>query len=142
MWYRRAAGAGNVVAIHNLAFYCCWGRGLSQDHSEAARVFRMLAEQGNPTAQYNLGIVYLFGRGVTADLVEAHKWFKLAAAQGDKTAAKEMASTAALLSPESCREAELASAKTHQRYVGLLKPPGFPIPHDFGFVVASPPGQF
>ena len=50
-WYRRAAAAGNVPALHNLAVCYCWGRGVNHDYAEAVRLFERLAEQGHPAAQ-------------------------------------------------------------------------------------------
>lgn len=135
-WYRRAAEVGNVLAIHNLAICYSWGRGVHHDHPEAVKRLRMLANHGNATAQYNLGLAYLFGRGVTKDLAQAHKWFKTAVDHGYKDASKEVESTEILLSPERFSEDEFIAAKTHERFLTLLKPPHFPFAGEFGFMVS------
>jgi hypothetical protein len=58
------------------------GYGVTQDHAEAARWYRLAASQGDPDAQYCLGILYDNGAGVTQNDSEAVKWFHLAADQG------------------------------------------------------------
>ncbi len=67
------------------------GKGVPQDHSEAAGWYRRAAEQGDAYAQYNLGWLYYSGDGVILDMVYAHAWANLAAAQGIE-AAKELRS--------------------------------------------------
>ena len=47
------------------------GKGVPQDHAEAARWFRKAAEQGHASAQYNLGIMHANGEGVPQDHAEA-----------------------------------------------------------------------
>ena len=49
------------------------GQGVSRDHTEAAKWYRMSAEQGNGPAQARLGQLYLRGEGVPEDLAEAGK---------------------------------------------------------------------
>jgi TPR repeat protein len=48
----------------NLGLKYYRGEGVSQDHQEAAKWFRMAAEQGNANAQYSLGWAYQYGQGV------------------------------------------------------------------------------
>ncbi|MBQ6615768.1 MAG: SEL1-like repeat protein [Thermoguttaceae bacterium] len=55
---------------------------VSQDKSEAVKLFRKSAEQGDAEAQYELGLRYRDGKGVAQDYKEAAKWFHKAAEQG------------------------------------------------------------
>ena len=64
------------------------GRGVEQDHVEAAKWFRKSAEAGNAKAQHNLGAAYCNGKGVEEDLVKGVKWLQLAAVQGHEHALK------------------------------------------------------
>ena len=56
------------------------------DYTQAARLFRPLAEQGVASAQYSLGMMYAKGQGVPQDYQAALKWFQKAAEQGDASA--------------------------------------------------------
>lgn len=60
------------------------GKGVAQDHREAARLFRQAAEGGCPRAWHFLGLSYDQGKGVERSEQEAFRCF-LAAAQGDYT---------------------------------------------------------
>ena len=62
------------------------GRGVPQDHAEAAKWYRLAADQGVAVAQYNLGVRYAVGTGVPQDDVMAYMWWNLAAAQGNAVA--------------------------------------------------------
>jgi hypothetical protein len=63
------------------------GRGLPQDHAQAAAWYRKAAEQGLGQAQNNLGLLYKNGRGVPQDYVQAIAWLILAKAGGNPDAA-------------------------------------------------------
>ena len=56
------------------------------DYTQAARLFRPLAEQGIASAQFNLGVMYSRGQGVPQDYQAALKWYRRAAEQGDASA--------------------------------------------------------
>ncbi|MGA8697070.1 MAG: tetratricopeptide repeat protein, partial [Xanthobacteraceae bacterium] len=56
---------------------------MSQDDTEAARLYRKAAEQGDAVAQQGLGYMYATGRGVPLDRCEAIVWYIKAAAKGD-----------------------------------------------------------
>ena len=56
------------------------------DYTQAARLFRPLAEQGIASAQFNLGMMYAKGQGVPQDYQAALKWYRKAAEQGDASA--------------------------------------------------------
>ena len=48
-------------------------RGVSQDFSEAVRLFKLSAAQGLATAQLNLGVMFARGEGVAQDYVRAYQ---------------------------------------------------------------------
>lgn len=52
------------------------------DYSEAANIWRPLAEDGDALAQFNLGLLHETGRGVAEDPAEAAGWYERAARQG------------------------------------------------------------
>src|SRR5512138_370554 len=56
------------------------------DYTQAARLFRPLAEQGIASAQFNLGMMYAKGQGVPQDYQAALKWYRRAAEQGHASA--------------------------------------------------------
>eukprot|EP00729_Bicosta_minor_P011825 gene11825-biopygen25111 len=58
------------------------GKGVQQDHVEAAKWVRKAAEAGFAHAQYNLGHMHVKGEGVEEDYVEAAKWVRKAAEAG------------------------------------------------------------
>ncbi len=68
-------------AQHNLGVMYRDGRGIPQDHAEAIRWFRLVADQRMALAQANLGIMYALGQGIPQDHVAAHMWLSLAVAQ-------------------------------------------------------------
>ena len=60
------------------------GKGIMQDHKEAAKLYRLSAEQGNNVAQNYLGVLYVLGQGISQDYVLAHMWFSLSGSRGLK----------------------------------------------------------
>ena len=48
-----------------------YGKGVPQDHVEAARWYRKAAEQGLASAQYSLAVIFHSGRGLEEDVAEA-----------------------------------------------------------------------
>jgi TPR repeat protein len=79
---RARAERGDVNAQFELGERYATGRGVSQNHIEAAKWFRKAADQGMREAQYNLGFLYASGQGFPADYVEAVRWYRKAADQG------------------------------------------------------------
>ena len=63
-----------------------YGRGVSKDFAEAAKLFRKAAERGHVPAQRDLGSMYDFGKGVKLDYLEAALWYRKAANAGDSGA--------------------------------------------------------
>ena len=50
--------------------------GVTKDHEEANKWFRMAAEQGHPEALYSVGWSYFAGEGVERSVEDAAEWFK------------------------------------------------------------------
>ena len=84
--YRLAAAQGNANAQSSLGWMYGTGKGVVEDHKEAAKWHRLAADQGNANAQNTTGVIYSAGAGVVQDHKEAVKWHRLAAAQGDAQA--------------------------------------------------------
>jgi uncharacterized protein len=63
-----------------------YGRGVTQDDTEAVAWFRKAADQGDAVAQFLLGNQYASGKGVPQDYREAMIWFQRAAEQGHSVA--------------------------------------------------------
>ena len=57
-----------------------------EEHLEAIRWYRKVAEQGHAKAQYELSLMYARGEGVTKDYTEAARWCRKAAEQGNAEA--------------------------------------------------------
>ncbi|MDG1738562.1 MAG: tetratricopeptide repeat protein [Paracoccaceae bacterium] len=72
----------HAEAQNGIGFLYHFGHGVSQDHSEAVRWYRLAAEQDLAIAQHNLGFMYNYGFGVQLDYNEAVRWYHLAAEQG------------------------------------------------------------
>lgn len=52
-----------------------------QDHKNAFKWVKLLAEQGYSNSQFNLGVSYERGKGVKQDYIQAKKWYEKAAEQ-------------------------------------------------------------
>ena len=93
------------------------GRGVPQDYSEAAALYRQAAEQGNSSAQFNLGLMYDQGRGVPQDNVEAHMWLNLAAAKSTSERREQAVAArdrvAAQMTPADMSEAQRRAREWH-----------------------------
>jgi TPR repeat protein len=86
---RPLAEQGNDRAQVNLGWMYENGRGVPQDHAQAAFWYRKAAEQGNAHAQSNLGAMYANGQGVPQDYAQAVAWFHKAADQGGRPRAEQ-----------------------------------------------------
>jgi hypothetical protein len=69
-----AAIRGQAIAVAELGLCYYYGRGVPQDYTKAAKLFRMAAEKGLPGAMHNLSVCYEHGEGVPQDASEAAKW--------------------------------------------------------------------
>ncbi len=79
--FKPLAERGDARAQATLGVMYHLGRGVPQNHAEAAKWSRKAAEQGYAGAQFNLGNMYLFGEGVPQDYVQAYTWYTLAASR-------------------------------------------------------------
>ena len=53
-WYRKAADAGNAMAMRNIGWLYQHGQGVSQDYTEAMQWYRKAADAGNADAAQRL----------------------------------------------------------------------------------------
>ena len=81
-WFQRAAQAGSLTAMVNLAKFYATGIGTAQDYAMAAYWFQKAAEAGSADGMYNLGIYYGKGQGVEQDYGKAFYWYQKAAEAG------------------------------------------------------------
>ena len=88
---RKAADQGRVDGQFDLGIVYYLGKGVPEDHREAAKWFRRAAEQGDARAQTNLGVMYSKGEGVPEDHRESVKWYRKAAKQGFAPAQSRLA---------------------------------------------------
>jgi TPR repeat protein len=91
------------------------GKGVTQNHEEAARLYRLAAEQGLPSAQYALGWMYANGKGVEQDHVRAHMRFSLAANKGNNNAKKWRVSISKKMTPEQITQARNLTTECEER---------------------------
>jgi hypothetical protein len=76
------AESGDAVAVYDLALMYDNGRGVQQDISQAALLYRKAAESNVVQAQYRLGYDYFMGRGVPQNYAQSSKWWHTASARG------------------------------------------------------------
>jgi TPR repeat protein len=81
-WYAKAADAGNIKAMNNLALLLFEGRGLPADAPKALALLRRAADTGSPRAQFNLAAELLSGSRTPKDAPAAAALLKKAADQG------------------------------------------------------------
>ncbi|KAI9325785.1 hypothetical protein DFJ73DRAFT_868280 [Zopfochytrium polystomum] len=89
-WTSHHAESGNPHAQFALGRYYWFGRGVSMDKSEAARLIRLAADQRLASAEHELGFMYGRGSGVSKDDGEAARWHRRAAEQGNASAQIEL----------------------------------------------------
>ena len=83
-----------------------YGKGVTQDKTEAVKWYRKAAEQGYARAQERLGDLYKNGgEGVLQDRVAAHMWLNIAVANGNPWAIFERDRVAGKLSSSEVAEA-------------------------------------
>ncbi len=83
---RQLADNGDAKAQALLGEIYDSGKGVPQNHTEAASWYRKAAEQGNAGAQTALGVMYDNGIGVPQDSKEAVSWYHKAAEHGSSEA--------------------------------------------------------
>ena len=97
---------GVVEAQYYLGAMYANGQGVSQDHKESAKWYRLAAEQEDSRAQYILGVMYANGQGVPRDYVLAHMWYNLSALRGHKAATDQINLVEQKMSPEQIEKAQ------------------------------------
>jgi TPR repeat protein len=80
--FETLAEHGNITAQVMIGEMFDNGKGVKQDHVQAAEWYRKAANQGHGKAQYNLGGMYDSGQGVTQDYALAFHWFLKATHRG------------------------------------------------------------
>ena len=83
---------GGDWAANSLGWCYRQGRGVSQDHAEAFRLFKQSAEGGNTEAMSMTGFCYEKGQGTPTDYVQMLVWYRKAAALGNRLAINNLAS--------------------------------------------------
>ena len=78
----RQAGAGDMLAQHELGIRYLTGRGATPDTARGALWIKKAAEQNLTSAQFNLGILYYHGWGVEWNPFSAYTEFLAAAKKG------------------------------------------------------------
>jgi TPR repeat protein len=68
-----AAEQGDASAQFNLGMMYAKGEGVLQDHTKAAKWWKLAAKQGCAQAQFTYGGMYLKGQGVLQDHTKAAK---------------------------------------------------------------------
>ncbi len=79
---RARAEQGDVKSEFELGQMYHYGKGVSQDYSEALRWYHKAADQGDAKAQYAIGYLQYYGQGVPQNYAEALLWNRKAAEQG------------------------------------------------------------
>lgn len=62
-WYKKAAQAGDVIAMRQIGVLYDKGRGVPVDYVEAVKWYKAAAERGDSQAQHNFGILMYYGVG-------------------------------------------------------------------------------
>lgn len=89
-WYERAAAAGNVDAMVNLAALYRSGRGVLRDAASAAAWLERALPQDGLFAAFELGQMFATGEGVPKDVRRAEELFRLALANGHPEARRAL----------------------------------------------------
>lgn len=91
LYLKRAADAGEPMALYNLGHKYFHGKGLPQDYKKAISYYERAAEKGYEVAMSDLGVIYYRGTGVQPDAIKALGYFQNAASRGLAAAYHNMA---------------------------------------------------
>jgi TPR repeat protein len=83
-----------------------YGLGVTENHAEAVKLYRLAAKQGDADAQSNLGIMHANGDGVPQSNVRAYIWWSVAAAQGQEDAKRNRGLVTERLTPDQLTQAQ------------------------------------
>ena len=81
--YDRAAKAGSVSALNNLAALYENGQGVKRQQAEAFRLYRQAGEGGNVVALANAARMLEYGNGIPKDEAQAVALYRRAVSRGD-----------------------------------------------------------
>jgi TPR repeat protein len=101
-WLQRAAEAGHVEAMAELALCYELGCGVEQNDERALDWYMKAAEKGSLVAKYSVGEAFEEARGVPQSHEEACLWYYKAAMEGDedaKTALRRLRDIARIVLP-------------------------------------------
>lgn len=101
-WFELAAKQGNASAKYELASMFEHGRGVPQDFSEAARLYKAAAEAHVEGATGMLGQLYIRMK----DPVSAHMWYNISAANDLPWAAERRDKLASQMTPAQLAQAQ------------------------------------
>ena len=99
------AKQGDARAQVALGLLYYFGTGVTEDHGQAAKWYRLAAEQGEAIAQFGLGSLYHHGQGVPQDFKTAHMWYNLATSNGFAKSGMFRDAIAAKMTPAAIEEA-------------------------------------
>ncbi len=88
---RRAASAGDAIAVYDLAARFSDGRGVPREPRLALRLFERAAAAGLVPAQFRLGNMHEKAIGTARDVAIARQWYERAAAKGNAKAMHNLA---------------------------------------------------
>jgi localization factor PodJL len=117
-WMRRAAEAGDRVAMHSYGLDLMNGTNGAQDPAMGVGWIRRAAEAGLVDSQFNMGAIYERGMGVPKDLRQAFVWYSRAADGGDGEALRQVERLRPVLSASASTAAE--DIRLAQRALGRL----------------------
>jgi len=90
-WYLKAAEAGNIKAMHNLALLYLNGQGAKQSTQEALKWLKKASENDDPKSCAELGAFYLSGKYVPKDHAKGAELLEKAVAKGEAGAMARLA---------------------------------------------------
>lgn len=89
--FLKAASAGHLVAMGNVAFMYVRGLGVEQNPGQAFYWWKQAAGLHDVDALYRVGMCYDIGLGVEKNEVEAVRWYEMAASKGQVLAQHNLA---------------------------------------------------
>lgn len=117
-WMRRAAEAGDRVAMHSHGLDLMNGTNGARDPAMGVGWIRRAAEAGLVDSQFNMGAIHERGMGVPQDLRQAFVWYSRAADSGDGEALRQVERLRPVLSASASTAAE--DIRLAQRALGRL----------------------
>lgn len=82
MWFEKAANAGSINSMGQLAYMYKYGYGTEKNYTKALEWYKKAALKGDSDSQFSVGVFYDFAYGVKKNDKEANKWYRMAADKG------------------------------------------------------------